>query len=815
MVLNVKAGRKRRTASADTNPDPVARVVEALERGGFEPKPAGKHKWESRCPAHEGERHNLSIARGDDGRALLHCNAHDCPVEAIVQALGLTLADLFPAQGQPYAGTRSSNSKDPPGYPTLDEAIEATARHLGRKLKKDPGPLTGRWDYHDADSNHVATVIRYDPPGEKKQIRPISRDVATGRWKLSDPPGLWPLYRLPELDGAARIYLPEGEKCADLVVNLGLVATTTAHGAKSPRKTDLAPLAGREVVLLPDHDQEGEDYVQRVLDLLADLERRPMVKVVRLPVPCAGDDIEQWLAEGVPDGWGPEQCRAETERLAAEAEVEDLDAARDEAEEEDVDGWPPLRLHEPPSPLPFPIEVFPEALQQYCREVASTTRSPIDFAGCAMVAVGGAAIGQSVNLQLSHTWMEAPLLYMILVARSGRTKSPVIRIVRQPLRTIDRRLREESKEALASWTEKKKAHKEDPENNPPPGPEPPRLRAVVDDVTRASLVIVMDENPRGVLADPKEATAWINGFNEFNSGEGRDRQFWLNNYDCEPVQSDRKGGRESIDVPFPFCAVLASITPAMLSSLKEKREREDGFIERIAFTFPDTAAFPPQHWTDAELSEKSERIWLNVVTKLHEAEMVWNTETKRYRPWFVDLTETAKAEWIRWFDAHADEMTAPDFSEAHDGAWAKMKGRAGRFALIIARFRWACSPATTPDMVGVADVQGAVKLVDYFKSQLLRVYHEMTGGVGSRHAKTVLDWIRRKRLVAFREADVRDDLHHFRGHARDLTEALKVLEDVGVIRPRAEKRDPSRRGPKPSPAYNVHPDILTARSEGN
>ena len=139
------------------------------------------------------------------------------------------------------------------------------------------------------------------------------------------------------------------------------------------------------------------------------------------------------------------------------------------------------------------------------------------------------------------------------MARSGRTKSPIIRIVRRPLLQIDERLRKESEEARERWEEAKKAHAKDPDGNPPPGPEPPQLRAIVDDVTRASLTIVLKDNPRGVLGDPKEATAWTGSFNEF-TGRGRDRQFWLCIYDCEPVQSDRKGGRESTYVPFPFCA---------------------------------------------------------------------------------------------------------------------------------------------------------------------------------------------------------------------------------------------------------------------
>ena len=43
-------------------------VIDRLEAQGFEPRLAGAGSWTSRCPAHDGSRHNLSINPGDDGR---------------------------------------------------------------------------------------------------------------------------------------------------------------------------------------------------------------------------------------------------------------------------------------------------------------------------------------------------------------------------------------------------------------------------------------------------------------------------------------------------------------------------------------------------------------------------------------------------------------------------------------------------------------------------------------------------------------------------------------------------------------------------
>src|SRR5262249_320285 len=134
---------------------------------------------------------------------------------------------------------------------------------------------------------------------------------------VADPPGPLPLYDLPGLAGAHRVYVTEGEKCTELVRELGLAATTASHGAKSPAKTDWTPLAGLEVVIVPDHAKAGEGSPQIVSVLVLALDPRSAVKVLRLPLEGEGDDIEQWL-DSLPKEWSTEQRRVELERRANE-----------------------------------------------------------------------------------------------------------------------------------------------------------------------------------------------------------------------------------------------------------------------------------------------------------------------------------------------------------------------------------------------------------------------------------------------------------------------------------------------------------------
>jgi hypothetical protein len=311
-----------------SSPDPVSLLLSRLETGGCDPTPTGPDSWESRCPAHNGKRKNLSICRGDDGKVLVYCHHEPgCTVEAIVQALGLVLSDLFPFLTDPGRNGKAAGrpKKQRKTYAGPKEAQDALLYALG------PGTRSRGWRYEGADGSLVAVVYRFDLPDGSKTYRPVHRTPAG--WQIADPPDPWPLYRLPELASASHVCLTEGEKCADLARGLGLTATTSAHGAKAPHKTDWTPLAGKEVIILPDHDQAGESYAHTVMGLLARLSPRPRVRIVRLADLwrtvariSEGADLAEWIADGTPAGWTDTDRRAALEQAADAAPVVDLDA---------------------------------------------------------------------------------------------------------------------------------------------------------------------------------------------------------------------------------------------------------------------------------------------------------------------------------------------------------------------------------------------------------------------------------------------------------------------------------------------------------
>ncbi|HRF74609.1 MAG TPA: phage/plasmid primase, P4 family [Accumulibacter sp.] len=158
----------------------------------------------------------------------------------------------------------------------------------------DLGPHRAKWDYFTADGQLIACVYRYDPPGRKKEFRPWDAQ----RQKMA-PPDPRPLYNQPGMTAADTVVLVEGEKCAQALIDTGVVATTAMHGANAPvDKTDWTPLNGKCVLIWPDLDKAGWDYALAAADAALMVGARSCEVLMPPDDKAQGWDAANALAEG-------------------------------------------------------------------------------------------------------------------------------------------------------------------------------------------------------------------------------------------------------------------------------------------------------------------------------------------------------------------------------------------------------------------------------------------------------------------------------------------------------------------------------------
>ena len=208
------------------------------------------------CPVHADRKPSLSVTQNNN-KILLDCKA-GCSVESIVEALGLTMSDLFLDQ-----------------TPQSDRRIVAT------------------YSYHNAEGKLIYEVVRFEPKGFS-QRRPDGKGNYIWNLEGIDPA----LYHLPDIIKAKNygdtIFIPEGEKDCDRLWALGLVATTNPGGAGKWRPEYSKCLKGARVVILPDSDKPGLAHAHTKAESL--FGRASSLKL--LPPFEGAEDVSEWLDKG-------------------------------------------------------------------------------------------------------------------------------------------------------------------------------------------------------------------------------------------------------------------------------------------------------------------------------------------------------------------------------------------------------------------------------------------------------------------------------------------------------------------------------------
>lgn len=209
--------------------------IEEIVKGLLECKKINSNSYMAKCPAHNDKRASLSIKESNE-KILIHCFA-GCKTEDIVKRMGLTMKDLF------------------------REKYENKEKNKRLKIEAE-------YIYVSENGDKLYKVIRYNP----KRFIQARFNNNSNNWDFNMNGVQYVLYNLPNVIKTETIYFVEGEKDADNLNKLGLVATTTVGGASSFNKHALEYtkyLKDKTVYIIPDNDKAGYKYaddIKKALD---------------------------------------------------------------------------------------------------------------------------------------------------------------------------------------------------------------------------------------------------------------------------------------------------------------------------------------------------------------------------------------------------------------------------------------------------------------------------------------------------------------------------------------------------------------------
>ena len=745
-----------------TSGKPVEVVLARLEN----PKRSGTG-WSARCPAHDDRTPSLSVAEGDDGRVLVHCHA-GCAPEAIVEAWGLQMSDLMPSIASTSTHISESREKQQlcrhdngnrahKTYPTANAAVAYLERQYGEKSYV--------WAYKNAEGEPVGLIVRWDRPDGKKDIRPVSRNGQG--WTTGGMPEPRPLYQLPDLAGARRIYVVEGEKAADAARSIGLTATTSPHGSKSAGKAGWAPLAGKEIVILPDADDAGTKYADGVTSILANLKPAPTIKRVELPGLAEGGDIFDWLDSR--DAVEPEELRQQIEAMAKAAPAYKSKEVK-----------PRIKCFEP-----FPVDTLPNPVRGFVLAGAAAHRCDPTFIALPLMASLAATIGATRRIRLKATWSEPAVVWTAAIAESGTGKSPsqnlalsfINRLQSYKLQELPE-LEEQYQRDFAlfqadmqHWKTKGRTKGEPPPEKPY---EPSVERYVVNDTTMEALVDRLKESPRGLLCSVDELSQWFGSFNSYRGGRGGDVAKWLSIHRAEHVIQDRRtGSTNTIYVPFAAVSLCGGIQPETLKTVLGKDHIENGLLARLLVARPPRQA---KVWTEAVVDGEIVRQMERLFGRLLALQFGLN-DNDQPAPIDIPLTPEGKRMWVGFYNVHNAAQSKTDGALA--SAYSKLEGYAARFALIHHLVRCANDdPSVDPDTIDAVSIKAGATLAQWFANEAERVYSMFDESDNDRHSRQLIEWIEaRGGSVTVRETQ---QGHRKYKTAKDAEEALNELVETDL-----------------------------------
>ncbi len=361
----------------------------------------------------------------------------------------------------------------------------------------------------------------------------------------------------------------------------------------------------------------------------------------------------------------------------------------------------------------FPIEIFPIEIQKIIKETNETLNYPIDFIGSSILFATSLAIGNSLKVRIKNGWVENTVLYLCLVGNKGINKSHPISWALKPLEEVDKLNYEIFLEKIKEYEANQKITKKEREEQ---GIEelvkPFWEQCLVSDFTPEALISLLKQNKRGIGVYSDELSGWIANFNRYNKGS--EEQMWLSSWNGKPIRINRKSS-EPIFIPYPFISVIGTIQPSVLKIFGEKNRAENGFLDRLIFTYVEDLNKP--YWSEEELNPEIPKSWDDILTKISNLP-IHIDESGNPISEILEFSIEAKKriyEWQRKITDFSNESKNDDIM----GINAKIEMYAIRFSLILQMQFFACGEEK--DSISLKAVNGAIALVEYFTKSAIRV----------------------------------------------------------------------------------------------
>jgi hypothetical protein len=163
--------------------------------------------------------------------------------------------------------------------------------------------------------------------------------------------------------------------------------------------------------------------------------------------------------------------------------------------------------------------------------------------------------------------------------------------------------------------------------------------------------------------------------------EGSDKEQWLSSWSGKGIAVDRIT-RQSDYIGKPILPVLGGIQPNVLAGFFTEENMDNGFLDRMLFTFPELEV---ESYVDDEISPQLIKFYNDFIVMFYESmkKMVSFNDFGNIEPNVAYFSTEAKKEWKRIFNDITNKQNSDATTEIIKSMLAKQKSYIPRLALIV------------------------------------------------------------------------------------------------------------------------------------
>lgn len=465
------------------------------------------------------------------------------------------------------------------------------------------------------------------------------------------------------------------------------------------------------------------------------------------------------------------------------------------------DGWPePMPLPKLPPVPDFPIDLLPDDLAPWIADAAERARFSPDYAAVASMAALGSVIGRRLGIRLKQQddWTEYANIWGLFVGLPSAIKSTAHREGARPFKALQvaadgrhaeamreyearaeafKLRREARKKAAVKALEKDAAASIDMGDGD--APEEPIARTYwTSDVNEASLGVLLEKNPNGVLIERDEISSLLVSLEDERNAALRGMLLsgWSGN---EGYRFDRIG-RGTTTIPKFAISIVGGIQPGPLARYVRSAfsgERADGLLQRFQLdVWPDPEPFEyVDRWPNSKARQTATALFERADT--FDAEAIGRHDDFGGPP-FIRLSGAAQEIFRDWYSRfmQSSRSTEQAISEPLAAHFGKYPGLVGKLALIL-------HVADDPGAHEVSErtLLKALAWIEYLTPHARRIYHAVqhpeTGA-----AELLLSRLRRGELpAAFKAWELTRKGWHGLSDREGVKKACRLLFEYGWL----------------------------------